>query len=207
MGNVAVEPGDVTIESYQSAADVYRAAEGSHLPAVTGFLVSVAERVGKGRLLELGSGTGRDAAYLEDLEVAVVRTDATPAFVEMLRATGHDARLLDARRDDLGSPYDGVLAMAMLLHLTRAEVLELFVKARRAVRPGGVLAFTVKEGDGDGWSEAKLGRPRYFVYWREHELRAVLVTAGWTPVSVEHVSGSQEPWLFVIAEPAASRSG
>lgn len=48
----------------------------------------------------------------------------------------------------------------------------------RATRPDGVLALTLKEGDGEAWSEAKLSSPRWFVYWREGPLRGPLSDAG-----------------------------
>ena len=51
------------------------------------------------RILELGSGFGRDAAYLNGLGYRVRCTDATPAFVTELRARGFDtAPLMDAPR-------------------------------------------------------------------------------------------------------------
>jgi len=46
----------------------------------------------------------------------------------------------------------------------------LLTSPRRAV-DGGVVAFTVKEGDGAEWSTAKLGLPRHFAYWREPAVR------------------------------------
>lgn len=50
-----------------------------------------------------------------------MRTGRASAFVEMLQAAGHPARLLDVRVDDFGGPYGAVLADAVLLHLTREE--------------------------------------------------------------------------------------
>jgi len=193
------QPGDVTIASYDAAADRYRSSEGPRDPALLAFLDDVARSVGSGWVLELGSGTGRDAAELERRGVGVIRSDATPAFVDAFHVAGKDARRLDARHDDLGGPYDGVVALAVLLHLTRTEFQEFLVRARRAVVVGGQLAFTVKEGDGEAWSEAKLGLPRYFVYWREDAVRTALAAAGWAVVSVDRVMGRREPWLFVRA--------
>jgi predicted TPR repeat methyltransferase len=72
------------------------------------------------------------------------------------------------------------------------------VKAQAAVPDGGLLAFTLKEGDGEGWSTAKLELRRYFVYWREAPLREALDAAGWEMLSLDHVMGRAEPWLFVI---------
>lgn len=130
-------------------------------PAVLAYLDRVARLVGAGTVLEFGSGPGWDASYLESRGPRVVRTDGAPAFVAMLRAAGHSARLLDVRVDDFGGPYDAVLADAVLLHLTREEFVDVLRRARRAVRSGGLLALTLKEGDGEAWTQAKLGLPRH----------------------------------------------
>jgi len=131
--------------------------------------------------------------------VDVWPTDATAAFVEMLRSAGHEARLLDVRFGDLGGPWQGALAQAVLLHLDRAQFTDALDRVREAVVDGGVLAFTVKEGDGDGWSEAKLELPRHFTYWRERPLRDALAQSRWGVQSVDHVVGRAEPWLYVMA--------
>jgi hypothetical protein len=132
----------------------------------------------------------------------VSRTDATPAFVEMMRAAGREARLLDIRTSDLGGPWEAVLAQAVLLHLDRAQFADALQRIRQAVMDGGVLAFTVKEGDGDAWSEAKLDLPRHFTYWRERSLRDVLAQTRWAVMSIDRIAGRVEPWLYVMARAA-----
>ena len=117
---------------------------------------------------------------------------------EPWRGLGYAADVLEATTSDLGGPYEIVYANAVLLHLTRAQLDIVLVKAASAVVPDGLLAFTVKEGDGDAWTTTKVGNPRYFTYWREASLREHLVAAGWAPISVEHVQGRTEPWLYVI---------
>lgn len=76
---------------------------------------------------------------------------------------------------------------AVLLHLTRAEFCDVLDRAWAAVGVGGLLAFTLKEGQGDGWTQAKLGLPRHFTYWREAEVRTALHTSGWEVLSRAHV--------------------
>ncbi len=164
-----------------------------------------AAAVGPGaRVLEIGSGPGRDADLLESLGVDVRRTDITPAFVDLLRARGHAADVLDPLTDDLddpdrpGTPYDGVWASASLLHVGRADLPVLLARVAAATRPGGVLAVSLKEGDGEAWStHGFVGAPRHFVYWREPGLRAVLQGAGWEVDEVRHTRSARtgEPWL------------
>lgn len=155
--------------------------------------------MGHDHVLEIGSGPGWDADYLESRGVRVTRTDATPAFVDLLCAAGHAARRLDVRFDPLGGPYQAILANAVLLHLSRPQFEDVVRRAGQAVVAGGVLAFTLKEGDAGAWSQHKLAAPRYFTYWREPAVREVLERTGWSVVSVDHVAGRTEAWLFVLA--------
>ena len=194
------DPGDVTIATYQARAQRYAEQTANPSAALIEFHDRFAALVGTGaRVLELGSGPGHGASYLESRGVQVDRTDATPAFVEMLRASGHAARLLDARFDELGGPYDAILADAVLLHLGRDQLEQLLVRARHAVTTNGVLAATLKEGDGAAWSNARLGRLRHFTYWREPALRELLTRTGWTVISLDHVQGAVDPWLYLLA--------
>lgn len=195
----AVDACDVTIDSYDRELDRYLASSAPTPALVRRLLLRFAAPIPGGRVLELGSGPGWDADYLESLGLTVARTDATASFVERLRARGRDAQVLDARDGDYGGPYDGVLANAVLLHLSRPQFEQALLTAHRATRPGGVLAITLKEGDGSAWSTAKLGRPRRFTYWRHGELSDVLARTGWAPQAIEQVDGNPEPWLFALA--------
>jgi SAM-dependent methyltransferase len=196
------DPDDATLAAYQSRVQEYLRGTPSPAPGLTAFLDRFAGLADHGPVLEIGSGPGRDADYLEARGVRVIRTDATPAFVDLLRAAGHNARLLDARTDPLGGPYRGIFANAVLLHLSRDRFSDILCRARTATAPGGVFAFTLKEGDGEAWNEHKLGVPRHFTYWREPAVRAALARAGWPEASIEHVAG-RENWLYVFARNSA----
>lgn len=198
------DPTDATIASYESAASRFRELDMGVGPPLSRFLDQVIARVGPGAdVLELGSGPGRDARYLEALGLRVQRSDATSAFVALLRAEGFEARVLDVRRDDLGGPWDAIYANAVLLHLDRTDLADAFVAMRSAVVHGGVLAFTLKEGDGERWTESRLGVPRWFVFWRRDDLARVLERAGWVVESIEQRDGPNDAWLHVFA--SASR--
>lgn len=94
--------GDVTLASYEVCVEAYLQQTPPPAASVRAYLDEVADLVGSGTILELGSGPGRDAAYLETGGPRVVRTDAANAFVELLRADGYPARLLDIRKDEFG---------------------------------------------------------------------------------------------------------
>ena len=201
-GPGGADPDDITLASYQTAADLYvERTPGPSRNTVSTFLDRIVESVPGGEVLELGSGPGRDARYLEERGLRVQRSDATRAFVERMRRDGHSALLLDARSDDLGGPWDAVLASAVLLHLDRTDFERVISRTRAALRPDGILAVTLKEGDGEAWSEVKLEQPRWFVYWREPQLRTLLERHGWRILSLEHRPTPGDTWLELICTP------
>lgn len=193
-----------TLAVYEQRADVYRDTLGTGPTWHRDFLGGIAARLAAGaRVLELGSGTGHDARYLASLGLAVQPSDATAAFVDQMRGAGLAPLRLNALTDDLGGPWDGVVALAMLVHLTPGQLAAVLDRLHTAVVPGGLLALSVKEGDGFGWSSHQLGLPRYFTYWRAEPLVAALGQHGWTVQSLEHRQGARDPWLLVAATRSA----
>jgi SAM-dependent methyltransferase len=196
------DPLDVTLASYEAAAERYRDALTRPQPAWLAFLDAFTTRVAGGHVLEVGSGPGREALLLEDRGLTVTRSDATAAFVVMMAAAGHAAQRIDVRVDPLGGPYDGIFANAVLLHLAREQLAPVLRRLRAAVRTDGTLGVSLKEGDGEEQHARKLDLPRHFTYWREAELRSALAASGWRVLSVAHEVGRSEPaepWLYVLA--------
>lgn len=189
----------VTLSSYEQAAERFRAS----LPtASNGPLLEIFELLGThlqpgGTVLELGSGTGRDALDLEDLGYRVRRTDAAASFVEMMRADGQQADRLNALTDEFGGPYDLVFADAVFLHFDRDQ---LAMVLRKASEAAGLLAFSLREGEGDEWSYRHLDLPRHITKWQEPALRRLLTTCGWTPLAVLRGQTPVGGWLYVLAE-------
>ncbi|GAA1430473.1 class I SAM-dependent methyltransferase [Microlunatus lacustris] len=199
---------DETITAYRDHAAVYRRDHRDLPDHVRSELEKFAAAVGAGgRVLEIGSGGGRDAAHLESRGLQVRRTDVTSAFVELLRRDGFAADVLDPLHDDLADPvrpqegYDAVWANACLLHVRRTDLPTVLGRLRTATRPGGLLRFSVKEGEGEAWStHGSVAAPRLFVYWEEADLRAVVEQSGWTVLQLERVQGpAEELWLEVWA--------
>lgn len=195
-----------TVRAYDLDAASY--AEGtSQMPdSVRADVEDFAARLGPGaRVLEIGSGGGRDARLMEELGLAVRRTDITPAFVALLREQGHDADLLDPLVDDLTSPageYDGVWANASLLHVRRDDLPTVLARLAAATRGGGALRVSLKEGDGEGWStHGSVRNPRHFTYWRAQPLREAFAGTGWTDVDIRSgIDGKRgESWLEIAA--------
>jgi len=152
-------------------------------------------------ILEFGSAFGRDATYLQDQGFSVECTDGTPAFVRLLQQEGFNARILNAITDELPEDIDVVLANAVLLHFTREETVNVVNKVYDSLRAGGIFAFTLKQGEGDEWSEDKLGAPRFFTYWTDQQIHDVLDATGFNSIAVWGDRPTERStWLQIIAK-------
>ncbi len=157
------------------------------------------------RILEFGSAFGRDAKYLAGLGYTVECTDAAPAFVDLLQQKGFDAKVLNAITDELPQGLDFVLANAVLLHFNRDEAVLVIKKVFDSLNTNGKFAFTLIQGEGEGWSEKKLGAPRFFCYWTEPQIRDVLERTGFGDVEISgDKAAANATWLQIVARKNAS---
>ncbi len=194
-----------TVRSYDATAAEY-AVEAAAMPEwVAGEIEAfVAALGGAGRVLEIGSGGGRDARELERRGLVVRCTDVAQGFVDLLRAEGFRADRVDPLTDELAdpqhpdTPYDGVWSCACLFHVARDDLVTVLRRLAEATRPGGRIHASFKDGDGEAQSTS--GTPdapqRYTdTLWREPDLGAQFAAAGW--VVDEVASHGNAPWLAV----------
>ena len=100
-----------TVASYESFAAHYNTLVGPlPPPSIEASLRRIVAIVRPGgNVLEIGSGPGRDADFLERLGVIVRRTDATKAFLDLQRARGKHGDLLNVLTDEIGGSGARVL--------------------------------------------------------------------------------------------------
>ena len=147
-----------------------------------------------GRILEVGSGPGYDADFVEGFGVQVRRTDATKRFLELQAARGKHGEFLDLITDDLGGPYDAVLALCVLIHVPREQTDQVLAKIVGSLRPGGAFLVSMRIGDGE------TGGEYHTVYWRRDDFAARLESAGLVLVGDEfNVGRDREEWTTFLA--------
>ena len=155
------------------------------------------------KILEIGSGTGKDADYFASRGYAMELTDASQGFVDHLVANGKKARLLNAITDDLGVGYDMVFADAVFLHFTRQQLKDVLKKVYAALKPNGRIAFSLKAGTGEEITERKLDVPRYFCFWEAKDITGLLMGTGFKDVEITIIDdyrGKGRPdWLLIDA--------
>lgn len=102
------------------------------------------------RLLDVGAGTGRDAARLAELGYAVTAVDVSPQMVAYARNRypGLQIDVGDARSVSTPEPVEILTCLgSTLLHLhTSAEIVTALVRFAGCLRPGGLLVAEMRNG-------------------------------------------------------------
>ncbi len=149
------------------------------------------------KILEIGSGGGRDASYIESLGYTrLTCSDAADSFVQWLLEHGHVAAPLNILTEEIDGSFDLILADAVFLHFTPEELQIVLGKCLRALNPGGSLAFTVKTGEGSEITNDKLDQPRFFQYWGPYDITRRVIHVGF--VGYAFVS-SPPAWIHLLA--------
>ena len=134
----------------------------------------------QGCVLDLGAGSGWAARRM--------RADGFRAMA-LDRSAGRVARARDAAAppfvlgDMRALPFaarvfDGVWACASLLHLAKTEMPAALRAIRAVLRPTGALFVSLKAGEGEGRGLDARHAGRFFAYYLEAEIDALLAQAG-----------------------------
>ncbi|WP_394537649.1 methyltransferase domain-containing protein [Lysobacter enzymogenes] len=150
-----------------------------------------------GRVLEIGSGPGWDADFLETLGLRVQRTDVTAAFVDLQIERGKAASRLDVLREEIEGVYDGIAMLYVLQHFEREQVDAVLDKLARALVANGALLMSHMLGEGEEW-EGDGGDYRV-VRWPAAAMDQRLARAGFAVEFESFIDSERRPWRSVLA--------
>ena len=173
-----------TIGFYDANATVY-AADGSVNRKLSRFLDQCKPG---GTILELGTGSGRDARAMLDAGFVVDATDGSAELAAIASGVlGQPVRTMLFQDLAASEAYDGIYASASLLHVPREQLPDVLERIWAALKPGGVVWASFKAGSAEGND----GLGRYYNYLSAGELVHLWTMAGrWSAVSVESWLGS-----------------
>lgn len=177
-------PTNPTIEAYNQYASLYDQEviefwQGFPREFLDQFVTHAAGK----RVLDMGSGSGRDAVLLRDLGFKVVCQDGSQKMIDITTKLGFESHLADFSQIDFPTAtFDGVWAYTSLIHIPTEQAQRVIQKIRPLLKPGGVFAIGVIEGDSTGMVERKSmpGVSRYFKNYSSQELRALIEPTGFT---------------------------
>lgn len=137
--------------------------------------------------LDIGAGSGRDAAWLHRLGFTVVAVEPAEGMREAGKAhhPQADIRWLDDRlpaltaTHRLGLAFDVILLSGVLMHVPPRDRPRAFRKIATLLKPGGRLFISVRDGDGaPGRAMWPVSRGELESYARAHGLAILQVADG-----------------------------
>ncbi len=177
------DPNKLTLDSYNAEVLGYikhtpASYRYHHTPMLTWIDRSLALLPRGACILEIGSGTGREAQYIKSKGYQITCSDGAYAFVDYLKRAGWAALHINVLRDAIPEKYDMILANAVLPHFTPRQFEYTLIKIMNSLKPGGLFAFSVKQGVGEKWITEKFDAKRFIHYWDPADLRRYIQEAG-----------------------------
>jgi SAM-dependent methyltransferase len=163
------------------------------------------------RVLDIGCGPGHDTAALRELGLRAAGCDRSRGMLAQARR--HLVPLLCAdmlQLPLLDAALDGLWVCASFLHIPKRKALDVVREFGRVLRPCGTLYISVKRGEGERWVAESSGQQRFFAFYQEDELDALLASAGFTLREswIDSDSlGRPEAWIGRLAEVRPTTDG
>ena len=105
----------------------------------------------KGKILDLGCGSGRDSLYFQNLGYDCIAVDPIDEFLEHAKAIGVKKVLKGTAEElDFNKEFDGIWASASLLHVKSKDLNDVLKKCARALKKNGVFYCSFKYGTFEG---------------------------------------------------------
>ncbi len=150
-------------------------------------------------VLDLGCGSGRDAKVMLENNLEVTLLDASPELAELADIyTGVEPLVMDMRDMDFEGVFDGIWACASLLHLPKDDMPDMLNKLYAALKSGGVIYISVKQGDFEGFRQE-----RFYADYEPNELKKLIEDVnGFTDIDIwtnEDTHVENQTWVNVLA--------
>jgi len=138
-----------TMQYYEANASAYAAATAR---------IDVSERIGQfvemlprgARVLDAGCGAGRDLLYFRNAGLEAVGLDLSASLGAIARkVSGCEVYVGDLASPPPMAAFDGIWAMASLLHTEREAVGDALAALSSLLQPGGLIFSSVKRGTGE----------------------------------------------------------
>ena len=156
----------------------------------------------KGRILDVGCGSGRDSLYFINNGYDVTSIDASEEMVKLSSAlTGQSTIHLRIEDIDYQNKFNGIWACASLLHIEKIFTEKVLISLGNALKKNGVLYASYKYG-----ANTSILEGRYYNNFDESSFRAVIgnikkldIVYQWTTDDLRP-SRENEKWLNVLLE-------
>lgn len=200
------DPVAETIDTYNIVANDYKkryiVANDKNImqPGLDEFILYLPENA---KVLDIGSGAGFDAKYLDEKGCSVTIIDLSEKFLEIAKSVAPNVEFhkMDVRQLDFPpKTFDGIWASASLLHLPKNEIFPVLNSIRELLKDCGYFYVAMKQGDGErivvNTGEGNLANARrYFAYYSRDEIEYLLNQAGFEVVKYTSSTNRENIWM------------
>ena len=192
---------NATINTYNRTALAYDAETAGFWDLFPRTVIETFSEMVHGRVLDVGSGPGRDGLLLQGKGLEVTCLDASDAMVALSSSRGLDSVVGDFC--NLPFPdvaFGGVWAYTALLHIPKAEIQVALSEINRVLAKGGVFGLGLIEGDEEKYRESSgISLPRWFSYYRKEEVEELLQKHGFVVEYFEQFKPGSKNYLNFIS--------
>lgn len=136
------------------------------------FLEPIASRLSLGAtVLDIGCGAGRDLCWLTNRGFIATGFEFSPGLASLARDFSKRPIIqADFSSYDFSQvQFDALLLIGALVHIHHSEFDSVFIRISQALRAGGLVNLSLKEGDGVKHSDDG----RVFTLWRPARLESI----------------------------------
>lgn len=161
------------------------------------------ELLPRGKIIEIGSGAGKDAMALINMGYNYTGTDASKGLIKVAQTRNPGAVFANKAVEDLNFPvdsFDGFWTAATLLHIPKNQIDNALQKIKGVCKRGALGFISLKEGQEE---KEDHNTGRWFAYYSEEEFRMVLNRNGFEVVDFEkreELRPRQPNWLVFFVK-------
>lgn len=141
----------------------------------SGFMDTFIKELSGKKVLDIGSGPGRDAEIFRKASLNVVCMDASESMVNLTRKMGFESVVGNFTNIPFESEaFDGVWSYTSLLHIHKNDIKEALKEIHRVMKKGSFFGLGLIEGKGEE-ERFSMGEeyPRLFSYFKKEEIETL----------------------------------
>lgn len=152
------------------------------------------------KIIDIGSGPGRDGLLLQKAGKEVVCVDASEAMVKLSSKRGLESILSGFNKLPFkDQSFEGVWSYTALLHIPKKSINTPLKEIFRVLKPSGIFALGLIEGDTEEYKESSgVNMPRWFSFYEKDEVENICKEHGFNLVYFESFKPRSKNYLNFI---------
>lgn len=210
---------DITVEIYKKKANIYLKTTIEHdnidldkakakREKLEQFIKNNIEILPKGsKILEIGSGDGTNAKYIEKLGYNVTASDIAEDFINATNSKGIKTIQFNVLKDKIKEKYSAIFCWRVFVHFTQNDLENTFQKIYNMLNNNGLFIFNVMNREiknvEDEWidfpNEYHMGAKRYYRYFSKNEINEIINKIGYHTYHFHTEGGdNNNKWLVYV---------